>query len=431
MRRRCLVIILLLSLTTALLRQTSSAEVAQSDEPLRRVSSGRIAYDTFSASDGAATDIPWTVDQLDPLQGWGSMMVEGGMLSSVAPLGGAFWAHPTGLELEDYVLEARVRPILLNKGGPQILVRYYSGDRLAIEASFGYHHSDQKLRVIVIALTTYTTMSATTDEATDFAMAAKNWYTFKLVVSWINMMCYVDSALIFNVTDGSVGTLLPRRPYLGGFQDGEWGYWDDFKVYKADNITISNLRQGQRVELYDDSDRLRASDQVEPGESKGGLDVSALTFPFKGYFKIYDADGASLLCTTPVYEDVWGGDRYVFSLYGPIKAETQVEAMRPLSAQMTIHLQAERDGSAVEGAEVMVDGVRAEDMGGGVYRAVLTTWMPLLRIKVTAEKFGYEPATIQTTHYLLGNFAIEGGLAVIGLLVFLKFCPRRGGKDQA
>ncbi|MFQ6076988.1 MAG: hypothetical protein ACE5Z5_12820, partial [Candidatus Bathyarchaeia archaeon] len=123
MRRSCLFIILVLSLTPVLFCQASLANVAQPEEPLRRVSSGRIAYDTFSASDGAATDIPWTVDHLDPLQRKGSLTVEDGRLRSTTPPGGAFWAYPTGVEVEDYVLEAGVEPMILKSEGPGILLR--------------------------------------------------------------------------------------------------------------------------------------------------------------------------------------------------------------------------------------------------------------------------------------------------------------------
>lgn len=405
--------------------------MAQPEEPLRRVSSGRIAYDTFSASDGAATDIPWTVDQLDPLQRKGSLTVEDGRLRSTTPPGGAFWAYPTGVVVEDYILEAKVEPMRLKSGGPGILLRSYSGGQLVIEVSFGYHHSDHVLRVIVLSPLADGVVAATTDETAEFTMATKTWYTIRLAISGPNMECYVDDVLVLNVTDAYIASIPSRRPYFGGYHDGEWGYWDDFKVWKANNITVSNLKQGQRVELYDDTDGLRASDTVEAGESEAGLDVSALTFPFKGYFRIYDTDGASLLYTTRVYEDVWGGDEYVFSLYGHIKAETQVETVIPLSAQVTIRLEAEEDGSPVEEATVRVDGVVAENVGGGVYRASLTTWMPFLTIKIVAEKFGYEPATAQTTHYLLGNIAVEGSVAIIiSLVLLLRFRAGRKGKDE-
>jgi len=79
-------------------------------------------------------------------------------------------------------------------------------------------------------------------------------------------------------------------------------------------IRVTNLLEGQKVELYDTADVLKASYTVGVGETEAILDVAALTFPFEGYFKIYDTDGVTLLLKTGIYTDIWGGDVYKFQV---------------------------------------------------------------------------------------------------------------------
>ena len=78
-------------------------------------------------------------------------------------------------------------------------------------------------------------------------------------------------------------------------------------------IIIKNLKPGQKVELYNDLGVLKSYGVVEEGMDFLELDVSDLTFPFKGYFEVYSTDGVTLLYTTPVYNDIWGGDVYYAS----------------------------------------------------------------------------------------------------------------------
>ena len=100
------------------------------------------------------------------------------------------------------------------------------------------------------------------------------------------------------------------------------GFIDEVRIYnKALNLNvlrIVNLLPGQKVELYDGANNLKASDTVELGETEALLNVSSLAFPFSGVFKIYATDGTTLLYVTPILEDIWGGNEYLVS--------TQIEA---------------------------------------------------------------------------------------------------------
>jgi len=79
-------------------------------------------------------------------------------------------------------------------------------------------------------------------------------------------------------------------------------------------IRITGMTEGQKAELYDVADVLKASYTLGVGETEAVLNVAALTFPFEGYFKIYDVDGVTLLLKTGTYTDIWGGDIYKFQV---------------------------------------------------------------------------------------------------------------------
>lgn len=262
---------------------------------LNRVSSGKIAYDTFSASNGASTDISWTFND----EGW---MVEDGKLKA-----GEGGGHPTGINVTDCIWEGKIKPMKLVVEGPQMTFTGSDGSH----AAFDYYHIGHRLRVMIGP-----EGSSSVFQTSSFTMSTSTSHTMKVAVSNYNMRCYMDGALIFNVTDTNV-TPVPSIPWTGGLhpiRDGDLAYWDDIKIWKSNKITVTNLVQGQRVELFDASDSLVSSATAEAGKNNAALDVSALSFPFEGYFEIYADDGTTLLATTPFYADIWGGDEYSCSV---------------------------------------------------------------------------------------------------------------------
>jgi len=145
---------------------------------------------------------------------------------------------------------------------------------------------------------------------------------------------YIDGALDVSEVIGAVSIQVTTIPFsLGAAYDGTtWanfadGIIDSVFLYNRAltatevsdrynyglKIRVTNLLEGQKVELYDTADVLKASYTVGVGETEAILDVSALTFPFEGYFKIYDTDGVTLLLQTGIYTDIWGGDVYKFT----------------------------------------------------------------------------------------------------------------------
>jgi len=273
--------------TTGLILSVSAGQL------LNRVSEGKIAYDTFSASNGTSTDTPWTFND----EGWA---VEDGKLKA-----GEGGGHPTGINVTDCIWEGKIKPMELVVEGPQMTFAGPDGSH----AAFDYYHIGHQLRVMIGP-----EGSNSVFQTASFTMSTNTSHTMKVAVSNYNMKCYMDGALIFNVTDTNV-TPVPSIPWTGGLhpiRDGDLGYWDDVKIWKSNKITVTNLVQGQRVKLFNASDSLVSSATVGEGENDSILDVSALTFPFTGYFQIYATDGTTLLHSSVLYQDIWGGDEYAF-----------------------------------------------------------------------------------------------------------------------
>ena len=138
----------------------------------------------------------------------------------------------------------------------------------------------------------------------DTPVVSNRDYILKVIIIGNNFTGYLNGQKIQSWTDehyksGCIGLRARRSDVL----------FDEFKVYKSEYIYIKNLKSGQKVELYDHHGHIKSSGIVKEGEVLS-LNVVDLNFPFKGYFKVYSTDGKTLLYTTPIYDDIWGGDVY-------------------------------------------------------------------------------------------------------------------------
>jgi hypothetical protein len=274
---------------------------------LTKIASGKIAYDSFGANKGTATEIPWSILR-------GNWTVENGMFKCIgtAAFAGAY-ACPTNIVFNGGCIEMKVKPASLIDEGPEIIIQSLSGEPLGENTPgivFDYYNTGHLMRLIVsLALHVHSTYLTT-----GFTMETGKWYTMKIFVSQSLIKCYINEALVFSTTDPNILNFAPYRILVGGYNIGESGYIDYIKIYKSHVITIYGLKNGQRVELYRENGNLIVSDVVKAGEDKAILDVSTLTFPFKGYFKIYASDGVTTLCITSLYDDIWGGDEYTVNI---------------------------------------------------------------------------------------------------------------------
>jgi len=87
---------------------------------------------------------------------------------------------------------------------------------------------------------------------------------------------------------------------------------DDCAVFKDTIVKVTDLKAGQKVELYDATDTLVDSAVVATGATEVSLSILTKTIPFDGYFKVYKTDGVTLWYRYPETGtvEIWGGDAY-------------------------------------------------------------------------------------------------------------------------
>jgi|GEM_PF-2652862 len=86
--------------------------------------------------------------------------------------------------------------------------------------------------------------------------------------------------------------------------------FDAVSLYKDTNITVNGLQAGQKVRLYYANGTL-----IKTATAAGAsvtLGVDNVSFPMSGYFTITATDGSTLVLTTQVLNDIYGGDVYNF-----------------------------------------------------------------------------------------------------------------------
>lgn len=86
--------------------------------------------------------------------------------------------------------------------------------------------------------------------------------------------------------------------------------FDHASLYSSNQVVLNGLQSGQKVELYDWQNVLRASGTVAAGQSSITLNATNMVFPY-GYVSLYELDGRTIQFTSPT-RDVWGGSTYSY-----------------------------------------------------------------------------------------------------------------------
>ncbi len=134
----------------------------------------------------------------------------------------------------------------------------------------------------------------------------------------------------------------------------QYHWFDDIIVCRSGSIKVTNLSTGYKAKLFDASDVLIAEATESGGTAT--LDVSTKPYPITGRFKIYDA-GNSLLYTSELSSDIFGGDEYLYGESYSITVETdnyiinRQGASSPTSASITFTLRDE-DGDPASGKTI-------------------------------------------------------------------------------
>jgi len=138
------------------------------------------------------------------------------------------------------------------------------------------------------------------------------WYVVRFWISGSTLKAIVD--LVDEVTVSDTTFTDQTLVGLGGYHPagGETYFFDYLKIFKSPNVTVTNLLAGQRVELYDSADVLKASATVPAGATSLTLDLWTVEIPVDGYFKVYKEDGVTFWYRSPRTGtvEVWGGDEW-------------------------------------------------------------------------------------------------------------------------
>jgi len=130
----------------------------------------------------------------------------------------------------------------------------------------------------------------------------------------------------------------------------QYHWFDDIVVCRSGSIKVTNLASGYKAKLFDASDALIA----EATESGGiaTLNVSTLSYPITGRYKIYDA-GNNLVYTSELFTNIFGGDELLYGESYSIAVETDNYIINrqgtslPTSATITFTLKDEAGNPAV------------------------------------------------------------------------------------
>jgi hypothetical protein len=92
------------------------------------------------------------------------------------------------------------------------------------------------------------------------------------------------------------------------FDESTW--WDDIVICKSETVTVTELVEGQKVELYRAIDSVKIDDATcAAGQTSVDLDIADEHFPEQMYMKVYGTNGTTLLETTASYS-ICGGDAW-------------------------------------------------------------------------------------------------------------------------
>ena len=119
---------------------------------------------------------------------------------------------------------------------------------------------------------------------------------------WVNDTKIFDDVQLVPPTHTSGAVVLGTRFYDVSF--------DNIRLYKDTNITVDGLQAGQNVRLF----ALNGT-QVASALAAGPavvLNVNSTSFQFAGYFNITDKNGVTVIYTSPIFPDIFGGDSYHF-----------------------------------------------------------------------------------------------------------------------
>jgi len=123
----------------------------------------------------------------------------------------------------------------------------------------------------------------------------------------------------------------------------------------------------------------------------------------------------------------------VYCIFDRVKTNINIESLTPGSIIALTTLNYEYDNLPVADSKVKVNGILAENLGNGLYRANISSWMPFLAINIESDKTYFEPTTISFYQIALGNILIESLIIVVSIIFVVWLYSKwvRSKKEEA
>jgi hypothetical protein len=167
-------------------------------------------------------------------------------------------------KIKDVVFSAKVKPLVLNTEGPQLMQRADNSTYFY----FDYYHQDNTVRLVK----RIGGASPIVIQETSFVMETDRFYDMKMRVSGDNVKCYIDEVLLIDTNDSQIGALPPGTMIFGGYHDTESGYFDDILITGNADDGVGDMCDNC-LDIYNpdqnDSDHLIVEDDFENGNSQG------------------------------------------------------------------------------------------------------------------------------------------------------------------
>lgn len=113
------------------------------------------------------------------------------------------------------------------------------------------------------------------------------------------------------------------------------------------------------------------------------------------------------------------------TFFDRIRAEYNIETLVPGSFQVAVTLNSEYNAVPISDAALAINGVLVEDLGNGVYRAEISSWLPFLSITINAEKEYFDTMNAEMTSFSIGNIILEFTVIIVGVVVVSKLNKQR------
>ena len=197
-------------------------------------------------------------------------------------------------------------------------------------------------------------------------------------------------------------------------------------VWDRVNVTLSILNP--RVEVGSTANISWAGVYEYDGQAFSGS-VTLNDTLIKNLMGRYGYTVASII--DPLYGLTSFSANEVHCIFDSIKAEYALQTWVPGSIRVIVNLKFEYDGSPVDDAEIRVSEIRAINVGGGVYEATISSWMPSSTVFIEVEREGFESITFEASGYLLGNILSEASfITIVSLITILKLNSRRNKRKN-